>query len=417
MMVHWINEFLGTAPAATARLKRGVVVLDVRDLVDKGGNDPERIWHKIAEGIEAIRRGERLVVCCDYGISRSNAIAAGILAKLRGTTVDQAARDIITATGEREIKIELLDIVRAVVEGPAQTAADNSGRRVLLTGATGFIGKAVGAQLRQMNRVEVIAPSSRELNLISCRAELDMLVRSKGVDTVVHLANPRVYTSNLALGETLAMLRNVLEVCTHNGAWLLYPSSWEVYSGYPATRLRADESLPLHPSGPYGETKFLCETLIGHFRRAEGLKCALIRSSPVYGPGSDRPKFIYTFIEKARRDEPIVTHRYANGDPALDLLHVSDIAQAITKVVAVRFIGDLNIGTGTVSTTRQIAEWIVRWLTSGSTVHSVAIAREVANIAMDYGRAEQEIGWRPEIAVKDGLRALVEQLYPGDLED
>jgi len=409
MTVRWITEYLGTAPAASMRLEPGVAVLDVRELVDKGGNDPERVRQKIAQGIDVIRTGKRLVICCDYGISRSNAIAAGILAKLRGTTVDQSVRDIIAATGEGEIKIELLDIARAVVEGPARGASDDEARRVLLTGGDGFLGRVVAEQFRRM-KVEVVAPSSRELDLITGRAELDMLVRSKCIGSVVHLANPRVYTSNLALGETLVMLRNVLEVCSRNDAWLLYPSGWEVYSGYPATRLLADESLPLHASGPYGETKVLCETLIGHFRRAEGLNRALLRSSPVYGPGSNRPKFIFTFIEKARKGESITTHRYINAEPALDLLHVTDIARAIAKTVAVRFVGDLNIGTGTVSSTRQIAEWIVQWLKSLSTIDIVPIRRNVANIAMDYGKAKREVGWCPEITVEDGVRAVVEQV-------
>jgi nucleoside-diphosphate-sugar epimerase len=407
--IRWINEQLGTGPAAQVLPQAGVVVLDVRDLVDKGGNDPEQVGQKITTGVELIGKGKRLVVCCDYGMSRSNAIAAGILAKLCDISVDQAARDVIAITGEAEIKIELLHIVREVLEGSMpQTTSVGTERSILLTGSSGFLGKAVAAAFLRTS-VRLVTPSSQELDLINGRAELDMLVRSENISEVVHLANPRVYTSNLALGETLVMLRNMMEVCARNGVWMLYPSGWEVYSGHSASNQRADEELPLEPSGPYGETKFLCESLIGHFRRREGFECALIRSSPVYGTGGNRPAFIYNFIEKARRNEPIVTHRYANAEPALDLLHVSDMAQAITKTVAKRFIGDLNLGTGTLSTTRQIAEWIVQWLNSGSTIESIPISRNIANIAMNSSKAEREIGWHAEIRVEEGLRALVEE--------
>src|SRR5690606_7462347 len=125
------------------------------------------------------------------------------------------------------------------------------------------------------------------------------------------------------------MLRNVAEACARIGASLIYPSSWEVYSAYRTCGLVADEATPLHAKGPYGDTKVLAESLVGRFRRSEGLACALLRLGPVYGIGGERPKFVHTFIEKAVRGETISTHRYRNGRPALDLLHISDAAQAI----------------------------------------------------------------------------------------
>ncbi len=45
------------------------------------------------------------------------------------------------------------------------------------------------------------------------------------------------------MGQTLAMLRNVIDVCVSNNIRLVYPSSWEIYSGYAGT-LRVGESVP-----------------------------------------------------------------------------------------------------------------------------------------------------------------------------
>ncbi len=82
MSIRWITSQLGTAPALQFEVADDMNVIDVRDLiVDKSGNHVEAVRQKIVAGQESLRSGKRTVVCCDYGISRSNAIAAGILAK------------------------------------------------------------------------------------------------------------------------------------------------------------------------------------------------------------------------------------------------------------------------------------------------------------------------------------------------
>ena len=112
------------------------------------------------------------------------------------------------------------------------------------------------------------------------------------------------------------MLKNVLDVCRANRVKLIYPSGWEVYSGYRSEKLLASEALPRLPKGPYGEAKYLSEIFIENHHRNHGINYAIIRSAPVYG-GGDRPKFIYNFIEKALRGDPILAHRYLNGPPSI----------------------------------------------------------------------------------------------------
>ena len=78
-MIRWINNTLGTAAfedPATA----GHEVLDVRSLVDGPANGVEALRERIEAGLTMLQKSGRLIVCCDYGISRSNTIAAAILA-------------------------------------------------------------------------------------------------------------------------------------------------------------------------------------------------------------------------------------------------------------------------------------------------------------------------------------------------
>ena len=404
-MIRWINDHLGTAPASDPSITGELVVLDVRDLVDKFGNSPDATRDKIEQGAALMAQGKRVVVCCDYGISRSNAIAAGILSLFKGIELDQAVKEVVQAIGLQEIKLDPLRSVRNALKEDKGNAGDCV-PRILITGGSGFIGRSL---LRKLSSLfYVVAPSREEADIAIGALPLDLLAKEHRINCMVHLANPRVYTSNQAFGESLAMLRNVLDVCRENKIHLIYPSNWEVYSGYRTGGIVAGEGLPLFPKGPYGEMKMFCENLIHHHRKLYGLKCGILRSSSLYGKDGDRPKFIYNFMEKAKKNEPIRTHVYWNGAPKLDLLYVSDFVAALIAAIERDFAGTLNIGTGRAVSTREIAESIIRRTGSDSSIDSVAVQDYTANITMDVAAAHEVLAWQPAIAWEEGIGRLIE---------
>jgi len=404
MTIRWITPLLGTGPALQVRGEKDINVIDVRDLVDKAGNKSDAVLEKINEGCASLHANRKTVVCCDYGISRSNAIAVGILAKYESIPFEIAVRRVLAATGEKEIKASPLQAVRKVLDqGRAKSAHQKL--RILITGGSGFLGKPIGQNLS--SECDVVTLGSKELDLRHGSTQLDLIAGEKEIDCIIHLANPRVYTSNIAIGDTLTMLRNVLDVCTTRDIKLIYLSSWEVYSGYRASHLRADEVLPLLPKGPYAETKYLCEMMIEHSRRMQGLRCTMLRSSPVYGPGSDKPKFIYNFIDKIKQSRPIVTHRYNNALPALDLLYIDDLVEAVVKATGKDFCGNLNIGTGVITSTYDIAEKLSGFLGKKTDISSTPIDSDTACIAMDNGKAQEVLGWQSTMTLEEGLKIIV----------
>lgn len=172
-----------------------------------------------------------------------------------------------------------------------------------MTGGRGLIGTALQSALIN-SEFRLISPNREQIDIAAGSTKLDLLASEENIDCIVHLANPRVYTSNAAIGQTLTMLRNVIDVCLAKDIPLIYLSSWEIYSGYAGT-IHVDEFTPALPRGLYGETKYLAEMLIEHCRNTLGLHCALIRSSTVYGSTYelvDRPKFIYNFIKRHLKD-------------------------------------------------------------------------------------------------------------------
>ena len=189
-MIRWINEKLGTAPASDQSITTEVVVLDVRDLVDKFGNSPAATKEKIEQGLTLLRQGDKVVVCCDYGISRSNAIAAGILSRYSGISLNQAIKQVIHATGEQEIKLEPLRSVRAALQDGDAGIVDDA-PRILLTGGSGFIGQGLLRELAK--RHHVIAPSRCDVELTAGALELDLLVKEHRINCVVTGQSARIY--------------------------------------------------------------------------------------------------------------------------------------------------------------------------------------------------------------------------------
>lgn len=403
MSIRWITSLLGTGPALKVLQEPDLNIIDVRDLVDKEGNRYDVVRQKINEGCKSLGTGNKTVVCCDYGISRSNAVAAGILAMFESIPFEAAVRRVLEATGEKEIKVSLLQAVHRAL-GVDEKQSRSTKPRVLVTGASGMLGKSVSQKLAEA--CVVFTTNRSELDLQLGSTQLDLLVGENEIDCIVHLASPRIFTSNIALGNTLTMLRNVLDVCVARDVKLIYLSSFEVYSGYRTSHILADEALPLLPKGPYGETKFLAEMLIEHCRRTQGLRCTMLRSSPVYGIGCDRPKFIYNFVDKIMRDQRILTHRYNNGDPTLDLIYIDDIVSAVVRSVCIEFCGNLNIGTGVSTSTIEIAKVLCDLYNVKIDIDSISISGDTACVAMNASLAREKLGWQATIGIRDGLQKI-----------
>lgn len=407
-MIQWITENLGTSRIEDVDVNdKEYTVVDVRDLVDREGNTNQAILEKINAVVNLLKQNHKVVICCDYGISRSNAIAIGVIVKRFNYDFDKAVKFVMEKTKEPAIRIDILNSVRRVLEINKKDDMSTNNKTILITGGTGFIGSALAAKLEK--NYDLVMPTRQELNLLNGSIKLDLIVKKKNVDTIIHLANPRKYSITGSMGQSLVMLKNVLDVCKENDLNLLYPSSWVVYSGYNTSCLVASESLPLCPKGTYGETKALCERLLNQYRDIYNLNIYLMRLSPIYGIGSDKPKFIYTFFQKAFKNETIFTHKYLNGLPVLDLIHIDDVVRAIECVIKVKpdNLFDLNIGSGVGYSTFDIATMIKEMCSSNSEIMHHRINDYVANILMDISKAKKVIRWHPTIDIEEGLKKIM----------
>lgn len=407
-MIRWLTDYLGTASYEEGYpycQSQGMACMDVRDLVDKRGNTKEAITKKLDEGIRQLQAGKKVIVCCDYGMSRSNSLAVGIISKFEQRDFNNVVEDIIGIVGQGDIKVEVLKMVRESLKQDCDQPS--RGSVILVTGASGFLGRRLIFELDKAGYQAVTTPRA-EYNLEEDSIRLELLVNKTNPSHIVHLANPRIYTHNAAMGKTIAMLKNVLDVCSTTGTKLVYPSGWEVYSGYAADKLVASETLPLYAKGTYGETKLLCERLIQNYCASYDLSHTVVRFPPLYGSDSEKPKFIYNFIDKAIRNDPVTTHVFKNGPPHLDLLHVGDAVVALREIIRHDLSGEYNVGTGRGLSTRYVAELIIEAAKSKSAIMHNYFEAYAPNIVMDAAKLTRQTGWKAITRFEDWLKQQLE---------
>jgi UDP-glucuronate decarboxylase len=398
-MIRWITERLGTC-AYDERPDGDHHIVDVRHLVDKGGNSSAAIRESVEAGAAALKSGRTVVVACDFGVSRSNSIAAGILGVNEGRGFDDCVAQVLAATGESEIKLDMVQSVReALSESPPATVSRTG--TVLVTGGSGFLGQNLLPRLKTSHRV--LTPGREVLDLQDGAVKLAAYCRAEGVGQIVHLAYPRVYTNIGAMAVGLAMLRTVLDTCKLLDIRLVFASSSVLYGGYAATELIADESTPFRPKGAYSDAKFLEEMLLDAYAQRGDVRRSICRLAPVFGPGGDRPRLIKNFAAGISSEKNIHTHRYLNGRPALDLLYVSDAAEAIARTVEHEADSVFHFGSGMLHSTVEIAELIADLLGAPLAFQELLIDDDIANIRMDSRRAERVLNWSPAVLLRQGL--------------
>lgn len=401
-MIRWITEFLGTAPWEMSPQAGTDGIVDVRLLRDGAGNSPELVRRKVAEAAGHLSAGRRVVLCCDHGISRSNAMAAAVLAGHKGIPYSEALRCVIRATGETGIKIDLAADLREIMQDGQDTA---SGKAMFVLGADGVIGCAVRSAFGNPG-----GPTRAEdvQALINTPVLLEATLSEAAAGMVLLFWHPPRLDTNLAAGQLVTGLRNVLEVCRVRKAGLVFLSGQQVFSGLKGDGpVKCAENDEPSPEGAAGDGLYLAEDLIRQYVARHGLAALIVRPSHIYGVGDERPGFLANFIRKALAGETIETHVFQNSAPRVDLLHASDLAQAVMRAVGLGLTGVLHVASGTPIATDALARMIIQTAGSTSGVSAVEMPGRCSQAQLDASLARETLAWRPAVGLQEGLSELI----------
>ncbi|MGW1344787.1 NAD-dependent epimerase/dehydratase family protein [Kribbella sp. NPDC002412] len=286
--------------------------------------------------------------------------------------------------------------------------------RVLVTGAAGFIGRAVVAGLRQRG-VPVTAvdreppdPSWDEGVHVVTGDLADQEVCIAAFETrpsaVVHLA---ALTSVLrsvdapmqTFAQNVTITQVLLELSRGSGVDRFILASTNAVVGDVGTAT-ITANLPLRPLTPYGATKAACEMLLSAYSGSYGLATAALRFTNVYGPGmSHKDSFVPRMMKAALRGEGV--RIYGDGKQRRDLVYIDDVVAGIMLALDKAYDGRAILGSGRSVSVLEMVE-AVRVVTGRPVPaeHIEAPAGEMPAVVVDI---TNDLGYEPAVSLEDGL--------------
>ena len=268
--------------------------------------------------------------------------------------------------------------------------------RVLVTGATGQVGRAIVKHFTDQGH-QVTGTGDTRLGSEDAVRKL----QGTPCEAVIHAA-AAFHESEIALTNCLGT-QQVIELAELWKARLVYISSIQVI-GRPLGEVTEE-----HTTAP--QTRYHASKLYGEFLMGLVGAASLRITSPA-GSGTPRSRLLGMFVERARQGQTLKV--LGNGWRCQNFVDVRDIAAATLACVERRASGLYNIA-GTTLTNWQLAEICVEELQSTSCIESVGIdPEEGVEWYVSTSKAARDIGYRPKFTIRDSIQAIAEELCSKD---
>jgi len=223
------------------------------------------------------------------------------------------------------------------------------------------------------------------------------------VDRSIHDAAEFIRTN---IGGTQVLL----EECRKSSVRLmLQVSTDEVYGDLKSGEPAFTESSPIRPSSPYSASKASADLLARAAFRTHGQPVIITRCSNNYGPYQYPEKFIPLSILKITNDERIPV--YGKGENVRDWIYVTDHCRGILAAIQRGVPGSVyNFGGASELTNIDLAKLLLRKTCKPESLISFVKDRPGHDFryAIDYSKAERELGWRPLTAFGEGIAKTIE---------
>ncbi|MBM9467704.1 NAD-dependent epimerase/dehydratase family protein [Nakamurella leprariae] len=311
--------------------------------------------------------------------------------------------------------------------------------RTVVTGGAGFIGSSlVRRLLADGHAVTVVDDLSRGRrdNLAGLSGDLELVERdvtAAGLDRVLAAARPEVVFHLAAQIDVRASVQdpqqdarvnvlgtiNVAEAAVAAGVRkVVFTSSGGSIYGTP-DRLPVDEDAPINPLSPYAVAKVSGELYLNAFAQLHGLQCTHLALANVYGPRQDphgEAGVVAIFAQAMLAGRP--TRLYGDGGNTRDYVFVEDVADAFCRAAGA--VGDrrrYNIGTARMTSDRELHTLVARTVgVPDEPMTAPARLGDVRDSAVDFRRAERELGWSPRTDVAAGVVRTVDYFRRLDAE-
>jgi UDP-glucose 4-epimerase len=314
-------------------------------------------------------------------------------------------------------------------------------KSAIVTGGAGFIGShVVDALLGDGYAVTVVDDLSsgdarrvaQEADLqeldITDGAALDALVQAREPSAIFHLAaQSSVVVSVENPGRDCEVnvqgTLNVVESAGRCEAPVVFTSTGGALYGDDAPMPTDEQRIPA-PLSPYGASKWAAEAYVKTWSLSSGIPHAVCRLGNVYGPrqsphGEAGVVAIFSHHLYAGKAPKL----YGHGKPTRDYVYVGDVVKAL--LAASGKAGTYNVATAVetdvLTVWSELQKAAVESQAPGAAADPAALQPELADLRpgelqhsrLDIARAEAELGWRPEVAIAEGLHRTYDALVEG----
>jgi UDP-glucuronate decarboxylase len=303
-------------------------------------------------------------------------------------------------------------------------------KRVLVTGGAGFLGSHLCERLLAQGAIVLCVDNF----FTGARRNIDHLLEHKHfevirhdvtfplyleVDEIYNLACPAspihyqhdpVQTTKTSVHGAI----NMLGLAKRLRAKILQASTSEVYGDpdvHPQTEDYWGHVNPVGPRSCYDEGKRCAETLFFDYWRQHRLQIKVARIFNTYGPRMhpNDGRVVSNFIVQALLGRDITV--YGEGLQTRSFCYVDDLIDGLIRLMATRAdaTGPVNIGNPVEFTIQELAMQVVSLIGSRSRIiHRPLPENDPKQRRPDISRAQELLGWRPRVALKDGLMRTIE---------
>lgn len=299
-------------------------------------------------------------------------------------------------------------------------------KRILITGASGFIGSHIIDRIWKNNIVGVV--TIKDEHLLRVKDSLKNVMRynvdlkdTKGIlkvlnnfkpDIVLHLAS--VYVVNHKSEQITPLMdtnvlgtANLLEASTIVGVKLFINTS--TCFVYDEASKKVKEDYRLRPVNLYALTKINSEQLCEFYSDNYGLNCLTLRLFPPYGPRDNKRRLIPYVIDNCLSGKEI---KLTSGIQKWDFIYVEDIVDAYELAMKIKLKGHeiVNIGSGKTIKVKEMVRLIHKHSKSrskslfGSIPHR---KNEVWYCCADLMKAKKLLGWYPKTDIVSGIKKTI----------
>ena len=307
---------------------------------------------------------------------------------------------------------------------------DLQGRKVVITGGAGFLGRAVQQKLKDRGVGEIVIPRQKDYDLIHEEAAI-RLYQDHDPDLVLHLAaevggiganqdNPgRYFFANMAMSLNLIEQARI-HIEAHPDFKFVQVGTICAYPKFTPVPFKEEDlwlGYPEETNAPYGIAKKAAMVMLDGYRRQYGLNSAYVLPVNLYGPfdnfHSHTSHVIPALVRKcvsAVDDGRDHIECWGTGSASREFLYADDCAEGLVRTAEVLDEPTpVNLGTCMEITIRSLVELIAKLSGfEGEIRWDPSKPDGQPRRCLDTSRAEKLLGWKAQVDLETGLRRTIE---------